>query len=224
MAKILMVEDDRDLTLMVSDWLKLEHHQVECVHNGPDALEFLRNFDYDIVILDWELPGLSGIDILKDFRLQGKKTPVLILTGKRSVSEKEVGLDTGADDYLTKPFDLRELTARLRALLRRGWELGSNVLTFSDIVLDPSAHSARRGNRNLQLLRREFSLLEFLMRHPNQLFSAESLLSHVWTAEADVGPETVRTCVKRLRQKLESQGEPEVIQTVRGVGYKLGTH
>ena len=138
MAKILLVEDDRDLAGMVLDWLKFEHHLVEVIHNGGDAQSMLKSYQYDIIILDWQLPQITGVELLRDYRMAGGQTPVLMLTGKGAIHDKEAGLDAGADDYLTKPFHMKELSARLRALLRRPGSVVGNTLTARDISLEPS--------------------------------------------------------------------------------------
>jgi DNA-binding response OmpR family regulator len=221
MAKILLVEDDRDLAGMVIDWLKFEHHLVEAVHDGEDAVNMLKSYQFDVIILDWQLPKLEGVDVLRNYRTGGGQTPVLMLTGKGAIAEKEVGLDAGADDYLTKPFHMKELSARLRALLRRPGNVTGNVLSARDICLEPATFRVTKGGADIQLLPKEFALLEFLMRHPNQVFSADALLDRVWKSESNVSPETVRTCLKRLRRKIDTEEQDSLIQTLHGVGYKL---
>lgn len=222
MAKILLVEDDLGLQRMVRDWLTFEHHLVETADNGRDGMDKLQFYEYDLVILDWELPSMTGIEICKAFRTQGGTTPVLLLTGKGTISDKESGFEAGADDYLTKPFHLKELSLRLRSLLRRSsTALQGDTLKFRDLELEPSNHCVMRQGKDLQLLPKEFALLEFFMRHPNQVFSAESLLSRVWTSENETSVDAVSTCIKRLRKKVDIEGQPSVIKTVHGVGYKL---
>jgi DNA-binding response OmpR family regulator len=222
MAKILVVDDDKLLADLVSDSLSGEYHTLECAYNGEDARELLNNYHYDVIVLDWGLPGVTGVELCKEFRFKGGTTPILMLTGKDTIDEKEKGLDSGADDYLTKPFHLKELSARVRALLRRsGSTAPSNVLEVGDLVLDPSAHKLTRDNKEITLHPKEFALLEHLMRHPNQVFSAQNLLDRVWKSESNVGPETVRTCVKRLRQKIDIDGQPSMLENIYGVGYKL---
>lgn len=221
MAKILIVEDDLALCTVVRDWLVHENHTVETVHTGADAEEFLRSYQYDCIVLDWGLPDKPGLAVCQKFRASGGKTPIIMLTGKKEIEDKEAGLDSGADDYLTKPFDVKELSARLRALLRRPAALTENILRFGDLQLDPSSFSVTRGGAEIKLFRKEFALLEFLMRHPSKVFSPEALLNHVWQSEAGVGPETVRTSVKRLRQSIDKDGEESMIENVRGVGYRL---
>ncbi len=221
MAKILLVEDDQALSKLVRNWLSLEHHAVETVEDGEEALHRLKVSEYDLVILDWTLPKLAGVEVLKEHRRLGGQTPVLMLTGKDKISDKEEGFDAGADDYLTKPFHGKELTVRIKALLRRPPNLVKDVLRVGDLVLEKENFSVRRGDSEIRLLPKEFALLEFLMRHPNQVFSAEALLERVWVSESESTVEAVTTCIKRLRRKLESDGVPSPIATVHGVGYKL---
>lgn len=221
MAKILVVEDEPDFSELVGEWLKNQHHVVEIVGNGEDALDRLRFYKYDIVVLDWMLPGVSGLEVCKTFRSNGGTTPILLLTAKKHVDEKEAGLDAGADDYLTKPFEMKELSARIRALLRRPQAFAGAVLQVGDLVLEPNTYKVTRNGEDLVLLPKEFALLEFLMRYPNQVFSAEALLDRVWSSDSEASPETIRTYIKRLRKKIDIDGHPSVLSTVHGVGYKL---
>lgn len=221
MAKILIVEDDRQLSGLIVDWLTGEGHLPEPVYKGKDGLERLQFYKYDAVILDWELPELSGPEICQTYRNSGGETPILMLTGKREIEEKEEGLDSGADDYLTKPFHLKELSARLRALLRRPAAVNKTVLTAGDITLSPSSRQVCKGNEELSLQPKEFALLEFLMRHPNQPFSSEAILDRVWASESDAAPDTVRIQIMRLRHKIDVPGKESMIRTVHRVGYML---
>lgn len=207
---------------MVKDWLTFEHHMVETADNGKDGLEKLQYYQYDVIVLDWELPEMTGIEICKQFRSAGGKTPVLMLTGKGTIVDKETGFEAGADDYLTKPFHMKELSVRLRALLRRaGGNLTGDELKYRDVVIEPANHRATKNGKDLQLLPKEFALLEFLMRHPSQVFSAEALLSRVWSSDSEATIDAVSTCIKRLRKKVDVEGETSIIKTVHGVGYKL---
>ena len=221
MAKILLVEDEEDFSDLVTMWLKNEHHIVEVADTGEKAVDLLKVYRYDLLILDWMLPGISGIDICKDFRGQGGSTPILMLTAKRHVDEKETGLDAGADDYLTKPFELKELSARVRALLRRPAAFSGTELKVGPVTMDTATHRVTRQGEEIALLPKEFALLEFFMRHPNQVFSAEALLDRVWASESEASPETIRTYIKRLRKKIDEDGSPSLVSTVHGVGYKL---
>jgi DNA-binding response OmpR family regulator len=219
MAKIIVVEDNHDVAEQVRMLLTFEHHTVETIHDGNDASAALKVYDYDVIILDWELPGKNGVDILKEFRSRGGNTPILMLTGKDAVDDKEQGLDSGADDYLTKPFQMKELAARVRALLRRPAAVKENVLKAGAITLDPVKYRAAKNGEIVQLVPKEFALLEFLLRHPNQVFSGEALLNRVWPTESDATEEALRTTMKRLRKKIDPDNA--LIKTIHGVGYLL---
>lgn len=221
MAKILVVEDEHDLAMPIKDWLTREQHVVEVVDNGIDALDRLKVYKYDVVVLDLMLPGMSGIEVCRRYRSEGGGSSILMLTSKNTVEDKEFGLDAGADDYLTKPFHLKELSARIRALLRRHTQSNSRELRAGDLVLDIVSRTVMMGGTEVHFVPREFSLLEFLMRHPNQVFSAEALLDRVWASDTMASPDTIRTYIKILRKKLGSEGKDSLIRTVHGVGYKL---
>lgn len=221
MAKILLVEDDAELTAMIAEWLSFERHIVEVVHNGRDGGDRLRNCQYDVVICDWSLPDTTGLEIIRQYRSEQGTTPIIMLTGRGSVSDKEAGLDSGADDYLTKPFNMKELSARIRALLRRSTQQPSNVLKAGDLVVDPGKYKVIRAGVEIQLLPREFALLEFFMRHPDEVFSAEALLQRVWHSESEATSDALRTCIKRLRQKIDFNEDDSIIQTIPRVGYRL---
>jgi two-component system, OmpR family, phosphate regulon response regulator PhoB len=222
MAKILLVEDDVGLAEVIRFGLTSQGHIVQVVHGGPDAGDNLAINKYDIVILDWMLPERSGIDVLKQFRGAGGKTPVLMLTAKALLDNKEAGLDSGADDYMTKPFEQRELHARIRALLRRPGSITGSLLLADGIELDPVTCTVCKNGEPVHLRPKVYSLLEFLMRHPNQIFSADALLERVWLDESLVTVDTVRAHFKLLRRSLQlSQGE--LVKTVKKRGYMLVT-
>lgn len=222
MAKILIVEDDRALSELIVDWLTGEKHVPEPVYEGTEGRERLKFYKYDAVILDWELPGVSGPQICQEFRDAGGHTPIIMLTGKKELVDKTTGLDAGADDYLTKPFHMEELSARLRALLRRGaTEMSRTVLTAGHVSLDTISRKVVSNGKELNLQPKEYSLLEFLLRHPNQPFSAETLLDRVWSSESDASPDTVRLQIMRLRNKIDVDGKESMIRTIHRVGYIL---
>lgn len=221
MAKILIIEDDLTLLKNVKAWLELENHVIDVVNTGTEAVSHIKIYPYDLIILDLGLPDMSGIEVLETFRQSGGLTPVLILTGKDAIADKAHGLDAGADDYLTKPFHVKELSARIRALLRRPPNVPTNLLTYQDLSLDVQTHKVKRGDRDISLSPKEFSLLEFLMRHPEQVFSSETIVDRVWASFSDVSPESVRTYVTRLRSKIDKDSEVSLIQSIYGVGYKL---
>lgn len=223
MSKILLVEDELDLSNQIRDWLAREHHMVETQANGEMAYHQIRVSKYDLIILDWQLPGMSGLEICKQYRSIGGKSPVLMLTARSTIDDREMGLDAGADDYLCKPFHLKELSARVRALIRRSSSGAgaSSTLHLKDISLDPSARRVTRGGADVKLEPKEFALLEFLMRNRNIVFSADALLDRVWESDTSVSPDSIRTYIKGLRKKLDSSGEPSIITTVHGLGYRL---
>lgn len=221
MAKILIVEDDLTLAEYVKKWLESENHVVDHLNDGQEAISHLKVYDYDVVVLDVGLPGVSGIEVIRAYRQAGGKTPVIFLTGKDSIDDKMTGLDSGGDDYLTKPFNVKELSARVRALLRRTPEVNRDSLAYHDITMDTSTRTVKRGTRDVKLSAKEFALLEFLMRHPEQVFSAQALIDRVWTSYSDVSPESVRTYVTRLRSKIDDKDKPSIIQSLYGAGYKL---
>jgi DNA-binding response OmpR family regulator len=222
MAKILVVEDDPHLSSLIRNLLVAERHVAETAVDGNDALAMLKMFKYDLVVLDWMLPGMTGNTICREYRDRGGAAPILMLTSKSSIEEKEAGLDSGADDYLTKPFDPRELLARIRALLRRPQAVNSSKdLSIGDLALDTKACKVFKGGIELKLLPKEFNLLELFMRYPNQVFSPEALLERVWTADSAASFDTVRTYIKTLRKKIDSPGTASAIRTVHGVGYSL---
>lgn len=221
MPKILIVEDDPTISRMVADWLSHQRFEVEMESTGRDAIHRLKTYQYDLVVLDLGLPDLEGFDVLDATRNAGNDVPVLILTGKRSVDDKERGLLSGADDYLTKPFDMREFNARVKALLRRPRQIVPAVLTFRGVELDTVKHSATRDGAALKLTPKEFALLEFLMRHPNQVFSAEALLDRVWRSDTEITEEAIVTCIRRLRKRIDENDAEFLIRTIYGVGYML---
>lgn len=222
MAKLLLIEDDPELTFTISLWLRRENYSVEAANTGPDGLERLLVCCYDVVILDLTLPGMNGIEVLRQFRAKGGITPVIILTGKCDVLDKEKGLDTGADDYLTKPFDMRELSARVRALLRRPRvENISNSIKIGNLELDLVGREIKKDGVRIYITPRDFALLEFLLRHPDQIFSAEMLLDRVWHADTEGTVDSVRSSFKRIRKSISYEDGSSIIETIPKVGYRL---
>lgn len=221
MAKILFAEDEKALADVVIDWLSSQQFMVDHVDNGKEAYERLKFYQYDAAVLDWNMPGMEGIDVCKSYRASGGSIPILMLTGKREIDDKEAGLDAGADDYLTKPFHMKELSARIRALLRRPGGVVSKQLKARDITLDPEQHKVTKGGVEVNLLPKEFALLEFLLRHPAQVFTAEALIERVWPTDSDSSSGAIRTYVNRLRAKIDTKDEPSIITTVHGIGYRL---
>jgi two-component system, OmpR family, response regulator QseB len=222
MAKILVVEDEKDLAELVKNWLGKEHHLVEVASDGLEALIAMETNSFDVVVLDLMLPSMDGMEIVKRYRKSGGTAGVIMLTAKGHVDDKELGLDAGADDYLTKPFQLKELAARVRAVLRRNHGQKPDVLKFRDLEIDPLEFKVLKNGVDVHLLPKEFRLLEFLLRPPHQVYSADELLSAVWESDTEAFHDTVRGHITRLRKKLDTTGMPSIIVTVYGVGYKLG--
>jgi two-component system, OmpR family, copper resistance phosphate regulon response regulator CusR len=221
MAKLLMAEDDLEFAQSVSEWLKTQHHTVDIVTNGVEALEWLSRFQFDVVILDWNMPLLSGPEVCTKYRATGGTTPILMLTGEGGIDQKESGFDAGADDYLTKPADLRELSSRVKALLRRSAHYAGNTYSARNIVLDTNTHVVAKNGQQIALLPKEFALLEYLLRNKGRVFSMEHLIDAVWSSESDVTPATVKTCVSRLRTKIDDDNADSLIRTIYSVGYTI---
>lgn len=219
--RILVVEDEESLALKIKNVLESEKHQVEVAFDGDDGLDLALTEEYDLLILDILLPGMNGIQILKDVRKEGFKMPVLLLTAKNRVEDKVNGLDAGADDYLTKPFALPELLARVRSLLRRASDEKSAVLSVADIELNTSTHEVKRGKEMVSLTAREYAILEFLLYNKNRVLSRLSIAEHVWGDNFDMFTMTnfVDVHIKNLRKKIDDNREKKLIQTIRGVGY-----
>jgi two-component system, OmpR family, response regulator QseB len=221
MPKILLVEDDRQLASQIKEWLSLEHYTVDTAHDGADGLQLFEHNLYDLTILDWQLPSMSGIEICKRIRASRPDAVVMFLTGRVEIEDKEAGFNMGADDYLTKPFNLKELSARVRALLRRLGTKQTPVLKVQDLELHTESFQVTKAGIPITLMPKEFALLEFFMRHPGQVFHAKALLKSLWPADSDAGEETVRTHIKNLRRKISGAGEQCCLVNVFGVGYKL---
>jgi len=222
-SKILVVEDHNEMSELIRDSLLALSYLVDTVTSGPEALNKLRMYEYDLIVLDLNLPGLCGIDVCRTYRQHGGNAPILMLTGNRTLDDKETGFDAGADDYLTKPFHFRELLARVKAMIRRGPGQSSRqeVLTAGSISLFLQEHRVMKNGIEILLLPKEFALLEFFLRHAGQVFSAEALIQRVWDSEKDASPETIRSYITRLRNKLGSTKENPIIMTIHGVGYKF---
>jgi len=221
--RILVVEDDPAVRNSLSRALRLEGYEAELHEEGGSAIRSLQVAAPDAILLDLQLPDVDGLEICRRIRASGDRTPVLMVTARDAVDDRVAGLDAGADDYLVKPFDLSELFARLRALLRRRGpsEGDADVLRFEDLTLDLSTRDAHRGDRTFTLTRVEFDLLELLLRHPRQVLTREVILDRVWGYNFDTGTNSLAVYVGYLRRKLEEGGEPRLLQTVRGVGYVL---
>jgi two-component system, OmpR family, response regulator MprA len=222
-ARILVVDDEPAVQSALSRALTLERYHVAQALDGREALERLGAAPYEAVILDVTMPHVDGLEVCRRLREGGDKTPVLMLTARGEVDDRVAGLDAGADDYLVKPFALRELLARVRALLRRSSEDDEQgrTLTFEDLRLDRLAHEAWRGERMLQLTRTEFLLLEMFLRHPRQVLTRSAIFEHVWGYDFGATSNSLGVYMGYLRRKTEAGGEPRLLHTVRGVGYVL---
>jgi DNA-binding response OmpR family regulator len=219
--RILVVEDELKMASLLRRGLVEEGHAVDVARTGDDAIWMAAAVEYDAIVLDLMLPGVDGIEACRRMRENGVWSPVLMLTARDAVGDRVEGLDAGADDYLTNPFALAELLARVRALLRRDAGGGSAMLEVGDLVLDTARQDARRRDRQLPLTRKEFGVLEYLMTRPGHVVSAEELLDHVWDENADPFTQTVRVTVGTLRRKLTVDGEEPLLETVIGRGYRL---
>lgn len=217
--RIFLVEDTRDVGEAISRRLEKVGHTVDWQMDGQAAADILEFTDYDLVILDVMLPGLDGFEILRHLRARKKTTPVLVLTARSEIEDRVGALDLGADDYLVKPFDFRELEARTRVLLRRRQGDPTNLIECGDLVLDRNSRSVRVGNREVQLKRREITLLEVLAARPGRVFSKDELLDRLFGFDENVNPNAVELYVGRLRKKIE--GSSVRIVTIRGLGYQL---
>jgi len=221
MAKILLIEDDQRMASMVADWLSLESHVVDVVNNGLDGFEWLSLASYEVAIVDWQLPGMTGVDVCSAYRAQGGLASILILTGKTQAKEKMTAFDAGADDYLTKPFEFEELSARVQALLRRPRTNREDVLKVGDIELNTANCLVFRSGKPIRLNRKELRILEFLMRHPNHTFSADEIVRHVWSLGEEPKPEVIRAYIQQIRSKLGNTAKTSLIKNVPGIGYRL---
>jgi two-component system, OmpR family, response regulator MprA len=218
--RILIIEDDEGILRVLRRALSYEGYQVETALDGESGLNQARDWRPDLVILDLMLPGMDGFEVTQRLRTEGN-IPILMLTAKDTVNDRVQGLDSGADDYMTKPFDLDELLARVRALLRRTQLERAPVLTFNDLTLDTSTRLGTRRGRPIALTAKEYDLLELFMRHPRQVMTREMIFDRVWGYDFGGESNVLDVYIRYLRQKLESEGETRLIHTVRGVGYVL---
>jgi DNA-binding response OmpR family regulator len=220
-AHILVVEDETKLARFVELELSYEGYRVSVMHDGLAGLTAARDSQPDLIVLDWMLPGLSGLEICRRLRATGDKVPIVLLTAKDEVSDRVAGLDAGADDYLVKPFSVEELLARIRAHLRRTQEEDSDVLQFADLSLNRRTREVYRGERLIELTAKEFDLLEYLLVNPRQVLARDRILEQVWGYDFMGDSNIIEVYIRYLRLKLEANNEKRLIQTVRGVGYVL---
>jgi two-component system, OmpR family, response regulator MprA len=220
-VNVLVVDDEPAVRGSLRRALGLEGYEISTADDGQDALEALAESDFEAVILDIAMPGIDGIEVCRQVRRSGDRTPILMLTARDAVDDRVAGLDAGADDYLSKPFALRELVARLRALMRRTEAVEEPVVYFDDLTLNRQTREVRRGDREIELTRTEFSLLELLMDNPRLVLTRSQIFEHVWGYDFGPTSNSLGVYVGYLRRKLEADGEPRLIQTIRGVGYSL---
>jgi len=219
-GRVLIVEDDADIADVLRRSLRNEGYEVRTSGDGTEALEIAAGFVPDLVVLDLGLPGLDGVEVCRRLRSDGD-VPILMLTARAETEDRVAGLDSGADDYLVKPFERQELLARIRALLRRRPPRGAASIEVADLTLNPDTREVRRGEREIELTNREFELLEFLMRNERLVVSRERLLDEVWGYDPMAATNTIDVFISNLRRKLESGGEPRLLHTKRGAGYVL---
>lgn len=219
--RLLLVEDNKRLSDSLRLTLEDDGYAVDVTYDGLDGEEMGLMDVYDIVILDIMLPGKDGIQVCKALRNQRVRTPVLMLTARDALEDRVLGLDSGADDYLVKPFEVDELRARIRALLRRESAAKTGILRIGDLLLDPAAHTVKRGGQTIELTAKEFSLLEYMMRHPNHLITREMAEAHLWSYENIVASNVVDVYIRRLRRKIDDPFEIKLLETLRGAGYRI---
>jgi DNA-binding response OmpR family regulator len=220
LPKLIIIDDDKELAASLKFSLENAGWQVEVSSIGNDGLQIIKNFSFDAIILDWYLPDTTGLQICKRYREGGGTAPIIFLTGANDVEHKESGLDVGADDYLTKPFHVRELLARLRSLLRRSGE-AANPLQYENLELDPHLKELRSGEIKIHLSGTEYLLMELLFRNPRHLLSSREIFEKIWPSHSEAQEGTVRVHMHGLRKKIADAGLTEVIKTVRGSGYML---
>lgn len=219
--RLLVVEDQKDLNEIIVRKLTNEHYSVDACYTGNDALDFIRCAEYDGIILDIMLPGITGIGVLREMRASGNNTPVLLLTAMGTVEDRVAGLDAGADDYLVKPFDFNELLARVRAIVRRGGERAGNVMTSGDLTLDSASRIVTRGGQEIKLTAKEFDILEYLMQNQGRVLSRDKLSNHIWNYDYNGGSNVIDVYMYHLRRKIDRDFDEKKIQTVKGAGYMI---
>ena len=221
--RLLVIEDERKIARVITESLKREKYAVDVAYDGEEGFNLADSQPYDLLIVDRMLPGLEGAEIVKKLRENGKNMPILFLTALSTTEDKTLGLDVGADDYLTKPFAIDELLARVRALLRRPPIQQPDILKIDDLRIDKQQQTVTRAGKDIDLTNKEYALLEYLMQHPNQILSKETLIDHVWDFDADILPNNVEAYIKNLRQKIDKPFKKQLIKTMRGFGYRIGS-
>ncbi len=222
--RILVIEDEHKIANSIKQGLEQEKYAVDLAYDGKDGLDLAIGEEYDVIVLDRMLPELNGDKVLEEIRNKNIHTPILMLTAKGQIEDKVEGLNLGADDYLTKPFSFLELVARIKALSRRPKKTLYKLLVVSDLSLNTQNYEVKRGGVQIKLSSKEFSLLEYLMRHPNLTIKKDQIIMHVWSYESNVLPNSVEVYIKHLRDKIDKpfKNKPNLIHTIRGFGYKIG--
>jgi two-component system, OmpR family, copper resistance phosphate regulon response regulator CusR len=220
-VRILLVEDNRRLSDSLRMILQEDGYAVDTAYDGIDGEEAGMISGYDVIILDIMLPGKDGLEVCRELRNRRVNTPVLMLTARDALEDRVIGLDSGADDYLVKPFEVDELRARIRALLRRESSGKSGLLNIADLELDPATHTVRRGGQPIELTAKEFSLLEYMMRHPNHLITREMAEEHLWSYDHVIASNVVDVYIRRLRRKIDDPCPVKLLETMRGAGYRI---
>ena len=221
--KILIIEDEHLIANSLKKGLEQEHYTIDNAFDGITGFDLASSGDYDLILLDLMLPGMDGLTLCQKLRQENNHTPILMLTAKSQLEDKIKGLNSGADDYLTKPFAFEELLARIRALSRRPQKANGKILTIGDLSLDTNNYQVKRNGKEIQLSNKEYSLLECFLRHPNQILNKDQLIQYVWSYESDILPNTVEVYIRNLRQKIDVpfKNKPPFIKTIRGFGYKI---
>lgn len=219
--RILIAEDERDLNRILRQKLTSEGYSVDCCFDGAQAIEYLHAAEYDAAVLDIMMPKADGFEVLRCLRSEGKKTPVLFLTAKDAIEDRVRGLDSGANDYLVKPFSFEELLARIRAMTRVSFGMTDNILKTADLTLDCGSHRVTRGGRKIELSAKEYRLLEYMMRNKGLVLSREKIEDHIWNFDYEGGTNVVDVYISYLRRKIDSGSSQKLIHTVRGRGYVL---
>jgi two-component system copper resistance phosphate regulon response regulator CusR len=219
--KILVVEDEHRIAQAIKEGLEQESYAVDVAYDGEDGYNTAANDEYDLILLDVMMPAMDGYEVCKKLRAAGNHTPILMLTAKDQSKDIVLGLDTGADDYLAKPFAFEVLLARVRALLRRPHDSVGDVLNAGDLSLNTTTHTVKRGETSIRLSNKEYAILEYLLRNQDRVLSKNNIMTHVWDFDADILPNNVEVFIAYLRAKIDKPFGSNIIQTVRGFGYKI---
>ncbi|MEW6572413.1 MAG: response regulator transcription factor [Bacillota bacterium] len=224
--RVLIIEDEHKIANSIKRGLEQEAYAVDAAYDGETGLDLALNEDYDVIILDLMLPKIDGVEVCRRLRKNQVHTPILMLTAKGQLNDKVEGLNAGADDYLVKPFAFAELLARVRALTRRPRNSIGSILTVEDLSLNTLTFEVKRGDKSIELSKKEYALLEYLMRNPGRILTKDQIINHVWDYDADILPNTVEVYIGYLRNKIDKpfKGRPPLIHTVRGFGYRIGRH